>query len=168
MAPSLLFDISGIDLDRVLYDVEDIDRINPHRGAMRMIDAISYASDDGIYWAAFKDIRPDEFWVPGHIPGQPIFPGVLMIEAAAQLASFSCLRRMPKASFMGFVGVDKVKFRGQVVPGDRLYVLCDEIEFRPRRCVCLTQGLVNDELVFEAVITGMPMTVRSGAAAGER
>ena len=168
MAPKLLFDTSGLDLERVAFDVDAIDQINPHRGAMRLLDAIVHLSDDHKQLVAYRDVRDDEFWAAGHIPGQPIFPGVLMIEAAAQLASFSCLRRMPKASFMGFVGVDKVKFRGQVVPGDRLYVLCDEIEFRPRRCVCLTQGLVNDELVFEAVITGMPMTVRSGAAAGER
>ncbi len=110
---------------------------------------------------AYKDIREDEFWVAGHIPGQPIFPGVLMIEAGAQLASFSCLQRMPGQAFMGFAGVECVKFRGQVFPGDRLYILLKEREFRRRRCVCDIQGLCRGTQVFEGVITGMPMQVKS-------
>ncbi len=157
MAPQLLFDISGIDLEKNVYTTADIERVNPHRGAMRMIDAIVYQSDDHKRFIAYKDIRQDAFWVPGHIPGRPIFPGVLMIEAGAQLSSFMCLSLTPKQSFMGFAGVDDVKFRGQVVPGDRLYILCEQLEFRPRRSICKTQGLVNNRLVFEATITGMPM-----------
>lgn len=160
MPPTHLFDISEIDLDRVLYGVEDIERINPHRGEMRMIDAISYASEDEVHWAAYKDVRDDEFWVPGHIPGQPVFPGVLMVEAVAQLASYRCLRAMPECQFMGFAGIDGVKFRGQILPGDRLYMLLKQIEFRPRRCICDAQGYANDTLVFEGRITGMPMKVR--------
>jgi len=109
------------------------------------------------YAVAWRDVRDDEFWVPGHIPGRPLFPGVLMIEAAAQLASFMVLRRLPDHDFLGFAGVDDVKFRGQVVPGDRLYVLMEQTEFRRRRCICNTQGLVRGEIVFEATITGMPM-----------
>lgn len=164
MAPTLLFDIAGIDLDRVLYDVEEIDRINPHRGAMRMVDAIVHTSEDETQWLAYKDILGDEFWVPGHIPGQPIFPGVLMIEAAAQLASFRCLKAMPEFHFMGFAGVDHVKFRGQVLPGDRLYILLHQRELRRRRCVCEAQAVCNDTLVFEGVITGMPMQVKQASA----
>jgi len=157
MAPLLLFDISEIDLNQIVYGTDEIEKINPHRGAMRMIDAIVYESEDGNRFIAYKDIRHEEFWVPGHIPGRPIFPGVLMIEASAQLSSFMCLRLMPEQKFMGFAGVDNVKFRGQVVPGDRLYILTEQSEFRTRRSICKTQGLVNGKLVFEATITGMPM-----------
>lgn len=161
MAPTLLFDISRIDMDNVQHDAAYIEQINPHRGAMRLLDGIIWASDDKTRLVAYRDVGHDEFWVPGHIPGTPVFPGVLMIEAAAQLASLSCLCRMPGQSFMGFAGVDQVKFRGQVVPGDRLIVLCDQTEFRPRRCTCKAQALVNGQLVFEGVITGMPMQVKS-------
>ena len=164
MAPILLFDITGIDLDQVTYDADQIEKINPHRGAMRMIDAIAYSNSDFTELVAYRDIGEDEFWVPGHIPGNPLFPGVLMIEAAAQLASFSCLKRMPDESFMGFAGVDSVKFRGQVLPGDRLYVILKEREFRRRRCICDAQGLCNDTLVFETTITGMPMKVKEAQA----
>lgn len=161
MAPPLLFDISGIDQSRLQYSVEDIERVNPHRGAMRLIDGICYADELFETCLAFKDVKHDEFWVPGHIPGRPIFPGVLMIEAAAQLASFTCLSRMEGESFMGFGGVDKVKFRDQVLPGDRLLILLKQTEFRRRRCVCSVQGLVEGRLVFEGIITGMPMSVKS-------
>ncbi|MEO1237997.1 MAG: beta-hydroxyacyl-ACP dehydratase, partial [Planctomycetota bacterium] len=75
----------------------------------------------------------------------------------AQLSSFITLRKLTDQAFMGFVGVDGVKFRGQVTPGDRLLILCRETQHRPRRCTCLVQGLVDGQLVFEAIIKGMPM-----------
>lgn len=155
MAPPLLFDISALNPDELVYDVAGIEAINPHRGPMRQLDGVFYEQDGRL--AAVRDIRHDEFWVDGHIPGRPLFPGVLMIEAAAQLSSFYCLKRMADVQFMGFAGVDGVKFRGQVKPGDRLIVLVQEIEFRRRRCVCDSQGVVDGTLVFEARITGMPI-----------
>ncbi|WP_200761729.1 3-hydroxyacyl-ACP dehydratase FabZ family protein [Poriferisphaera corsica] len=140
-----------------MRDVSFIESINPHRGCMRLLDGIIYEDIPTGELIAFKDIGDDEFWVPGHIPGRPIFPGVLMIEAAAQLASYMCLQKLVDQDFMGFAGVDSVKFRGQVRPGDRLHILIKETEFRRRRCVCKSQGLVDGNLVFEAIITGMPM-----------
>ena len=158
MAPQLLFDLSGIDLDHVDIDAGGIEAVNPHRGDMRMLDGIiwhDHAGQTG-YTLAFKDIRDDEFWAPGHIPGRPLFPGVLMIEAAAQLASFMIIHYGGQSGFIGFVGCDKVKFRGQVVPGDRLLLLGDPTEVKPRRSICQLQAVVNGDLVFEAKITGMP------------
>jgi 3-hydroxyacyl-[acyl-carrier-protein] dehydratase len=157
MAPQLLFDISGIDLDHVAYGPEELERVNPHRGLMRMLDGITWISEDKTEGVAFREVRDDEFWVAGHLPGRPIFPGVLMLEAAAQFASYVTLIKMPEANFIGFAGLDKVKFRGMVVPGDRLYVLGRQTEFRRRRVVCDCQGLVNGNLAFEATVTGMPM-----------
>ena len=157
MVPSLLFDIAGIDLNQVRVNAEGIERVNPHRGAMRLLDGIAYHDEGYTRAIAYKDVRADEFWVPGHIPGRPIYPGVLMIESAAQLASYLTLIRLGGQRFMGFAGVDGVKFRGQVGPGDRLLLLGQEVEFRPRRSICKAQGLVRGTLVFEATITGMPM-----------
>ena len=124
-----------------------------------MLDGIIWQSEVGgfIRALAFHDVREDEFWVDGHIPGRPVFPGVLMIETAAQLASFLFIRRMNLEGFVGFAGVNHVKFRGQVVPGDRFHMLCVEKDLRRRRSICATQGLVNGQLVFEAEVTGMPM-----------
>jgi len=155
MAPKLLFPLDGIDLTRVLHDAAAIEAVNPHRGAMRLIDAIVWECDDPVRLIAHKHVHHDEFWVPGHLPGRPLFPGVLMVEAAAQVASYASLTR-GKMRFMGFAGIDAVKFRGQVKPGDRLDILCEQIELRPRRSICYTQGLVDGNLVFEAKVTGMP------------
>ncbi len=159
MAPTLIFDIADIDLTQVQYDTKAVEEANPQRGDMRHLDGIIFHKDNGKPHAialGYKDIRDDEFWVPGHIPGRPIFPGVLMIEAAAQLSAFLMKKRLPNVTFAGFTGIDNVKFRGQVVPGDRLYILGKEIQIKPRRFICQCQALVNGSLVFEAKITGMP------------
>jgi len=157
MAPAFLFDLTGVDLNRVLHGVDEIEKTNPHRGAMRMLDAVTLMDNETHCFAAYKDVRDDEFWVPGHIPGRPIFPGVLMIEAAAQLASFMMLRWLKIDGFIGFAGVDGVKFRGQVVPGDRFHLIGTQVDLRKRRSICAVQGLVRGTMVFEAQITGMPI-----------
>jgi 3-hydroxyacyl-[acyl-carrier-protein] dehydratase len=161
MASPPLFDFAQCDVSRPQFDIAAIDAVNPQRPPMRMLDAVVWERADHHEAVAYKDIGADEFWVPGHIPGRPLFPGVLMIEAAAQLASFVILRRFAADGdphpFMGFVGLDSVKFRGQVVPGDRLIVIGQLVEYRQRRCICDTQGWVHDTLVFEARITGMVM-----------
>lgn len=157
MAPSLLFDTSGIDLDRIVCDVSEIERINPHRGLMRLLDGIVYYEPEACRHVAYHDAREDAFWVPGHIPGRPLMPGVLMVEAAAQLASYATITSLPGIAFMGFARLDDVKFRGQVTPGQRLYLLTEMLELRPRRSICMAQGVVDGELAFECKITGMPM-----------
>ena len=104
-----------------------------------------------------KHVRDDEFWVAGHIPGRPLMPGVLMIEAAAQLCSLlqRTAHKTRRSSFLGFTRCDDVAFRGQVVPGDTLYLLAKEISYHPRRFVSAAQAITNGQLVFEATITGM-------------
>ncbi len=159
MPPKALLDLSTIDLRRVQFDAAAIEAVNPHRGHMRMLDGVIYEAPDRKSAVAFKDVRADEFWVAGHIPGRPLFPGVLMIEAAAQLASFVMLRQLPEdqRQFMGFVEANAAKFRAQVVPGDRLLLVAREAQTRRRRTVCEAQGWVNSTMVFEVAVTGMLM-----------
>lgn len=157
MAPTLLFDLNAVDLTQQVRGVADIEAVNPHRGAMRLLDGIIWEDIPESKAIAYKDIRDDEFWVPGHIPDRPIFPGVLMIEAAAQMASYLTLGLFPELGFLGFAGVDGVKFRGTVTPGDRLHILIQGTNMKPRRSICQAQGVVGDRLVFEAKITGMPV-----------
>src|SRR4051812_12698362 len=157
MPPQLLFDISGIDLNRTLFDQEAIRESNPQRGDMEMLNAIVFAKPEQGQIIGYKDVRDDEFWVPGHIPGRPLFPGVLMIETGAQLASFYTKAVLKWPGFVGFGGVDGVKFRTAVVPGKRLYIVGLLTWQRHRRIGCKVQGLVDGQVTFEAEITGAQM-----------
>ncbi len=80
-----------------------------------------------------------------------------MIEAAAQLCSLlhKCAHPISGSKFLGFTRCDEVVVRGQVIPGDTLYLLAKELSFRPRRFVSAAQAIVGNRLVFEAKITGM-------------
>lgn len=154
MPPQLLFDIGPIDLNQVLFDQEQVRQINPQRGDMEQLNGIVYADPDLGRIIGFKDVRDDEFWVSGHIPGRPLLPGVLMIEAGAQLASFYTRHFMKWTGFIGFGGVDECKFRQQVVPGCRMYLVSQKTSERHRRVQCRVQGVVDGNIVFEATITG--------------
>jgi len=157
MAPPLLVDLSRIDLARVVVPLSGIRECNPHRFEMEMLSGIIHIDTAAGEIVAYKDVRANEFWVRGHIPGRPLMPGVLMIEAAAQMSSFYYKYVQKDPRFLGFGGVDGVKFRGQVVPGDRLLLVGKVVEIRNRRAVFDTQGVVGDRLAFEARITGMPI-----------
>jgi len=155
VASELLFDLRAIDLNRVALSAEDVGKINPQAGPMRQLDHVIWFSDDLRQSLGVKQITEDEFWVPHHIPGRPMMPGVLMIEAAAQASSVLYQQRVDEPRFVGFTRCDQTVFRKQVVPGDTLYLLTEEVDFRKRRFICATQAVVNDELAFESRITGM-------------
>lgn len=154
MPPQLLYDISGIDLNRIVFDQEAIREANPQRGAMEHLNAIVYADGSLGRIAGYKDVRHDEFWVEGHIPGRPLLPGVIMIEAGAQLASLYCRKFIGWTGFIGFAGAEDIRFRQPVPPGKRLYLFGQQIAVRHRRTTCKVQGLVDGNLVFECTIHG--------------
>ena len=154
MPPSYLFDISGLDLNRIAYDQEAIRECNPQRGAMEHLNAIVYADGELDRIVGYKDVRHDEFWVEGHIPGRPLLPGVIMVEAGAQLASFYTRKFVGWKGFIGFGGAEEIRFRQPVTPGRRLYLLGLKTWERHRRVCCKIQGLVDGALVFEASIIG--------------
>ena len=155
MPPPLIFDISTIDLDAVLFNQEQVRQCNPQRGDMEQLNGITHADSSKGEIVGFKNVGADEFWVSGHIPGRPLLPGVLMIECAAQLASFYTRQFVGWKGFIGFGGVDGCKFRQQVTPCQKMYVLCKKTAERHHRITCKTQGVVNGQLVFEAEIVGM-------------
>ena len=156
MPPQTILDISRLDTSQVIVPRDEIYKVNPQAFEFSMLDGILLADREQGIMAAYRDVKDDEFWVRGHIPGRPVFPGVLMIEAAAQLLSYFVMSTVSDGRFLGFGGVDKVKFRGQVVPGDRLIIVGKLLEARHgRRYVGLTQGFVRGQMVYEGVITGM-------------
>lgn len=157
MPPQLLFDISNIDLNLVKVDQEGIRKVNPQRGDMEHLNAVSWYNDEGLV-LGYKDVRDNEFWVSGHIPGRPLLPGVLMIEAAAQLCGYYTKAVLGMGGFIGFGGVQECRFRLPVVPGQRLYLLAQQLNARHRRVTSRVQGLVNGQLVFESTIIGAAMS----------
>jgi len=157
--PELLVDLDTIDLTQVQFTIDQIREINPQRYEMEHLSGIiTYRPDEG-YVVGYKDVRDDEFWVSGHIPGRPLLPGVIMIEAAAQLSSFYYKMHMGKDDprFVGFGGVTDVKFRRTVAPGQRLLILARVQELKSRRAVFATQEVVDGTLAFEGTIIGMPV-----------
>jgi 3-hydroxyacyl-[acyl-carrier-protein] dehydratase len=170
LASQILFDLSCIDLDAVAVTPEEVARLNPQAGHMRHLDYVIWMARDYSQSLGVKRVRHDEFWVAGHIPGRPLLPGVIMIEAGAQLASVAYRHRMRNPQFMAFTHIDNAVFRAQVVPGDTLYLLAHERKFQPRRFVCDIQGVVRDTLAFEATISGITLgeiqPLSAGAPAG--
>ena len=155
MPRAAFLDVSELDLSHVIANRKGIEKVNPHRHEFALLDAVVLLDKDKGLIAGYRDCRSDEFWVRGHIPGRPIFPGALMIETAAQLVSYYVMKTSPGNGFLGFGGVDDVKFRGSVTPGQRVVMLGKMVEMRPRRCVGATQAFVDGKMVYEGLITGM-------------
>jgi len=158
-----ILDLKSIDLTAVAADRSGVAARIPHRGDMLQIDRIIWHDASFDHGVAVKHVRSDEFWVPGHIPGNPLMPGVLMLEAGAQLASWLYYSRCDEDWFAGFTRIDDAKFRGRVVPGDDLHLLCKCLKYTPKRIVCVNQGGVNGQIVCESTITGMAFP-KMGAA----
>jgi len=157
MAASLFIDLSTVDLNRVIATREQIYARLPHRYEFMQLDAIVYLDKQQALAIARRDVRADEFWVRGHIPGRPLLPGVLMIESAAQMASYLVCEFHSYDKFLGFAAVDNVKFRAAVSPPATMYILMKLVEARVRRTVADAQGVIDGKLVFEGRITGMPI-----------
>jgi 3-hydroxyacyl-[acyl-carrier-protein] dehydratase len=155
MPPKPLLDPAQLDFNKVVATRDEIYSWNPHRFEFQMLDRLIHLDYTTGLLAGYHDVREDEFWVRGHIPGRPIMPGVLMIESGAQLVSYYAMTATKRHDFLGFAGVDDVRFRGQVVPGQRLLVVGQMLELRPRRCLGTTQAFVNGSMVYEGLITGM-------------
>jgi 3-hydroxyacyl-[acyl-carrier-protein] dehydratase len=162
MPPAAIVDPATIDTSRILVDQEAIRRLNMQRFEMEQLTAIVHLDIESHIIAGYKDVRPDEFWVRGHMPGFPLLPGVLICETAAQLCSYYChtLHLISEEGFVGFGGMEDVRFRGQVRPGDRLLVIAKAVRVHRRQTVFETQGFVEGNMVYHGRIIGVPLTTR--------
>ncbi|MEL6741684.1 MAG: 3-hydroxyacyl-ACP dehydratase FabZ family protein [Planctomycetota bacterium] len=152
---ALLFEIDGLDLDAVHDDREGIARWIPHRGQMALLDAVVWVDNPVSRAIGRWDVGHDEFWVEGHFPGLPLLPGVLQLEAGAQLACYAYNNRQGGELVGAFVRIENAVFRRSVSPGDRLLLLVSEVKISPRRFISDIQGVVDGQVAFEARITGM-------------
>jgi len=160
-AKELIVDPAVCDFDRPIATVEEIRKRNPQRFEMEQLTAIVYLDAVQKKIAGYKDVRHDEFWVRGHMPNMPLMPGVLMIEAAAQLLSFFAgALDLTGGKVVGFGGLEEVSFRGPVIPGDRLFISCEATKIRAGRMIISRfQGLVRQTLVVDGILKGIVLPV---------
>ena len=144
-----------MDFTRVLYDHATIYERMPQAFEFALIDAVCLLDRDKGLAVAYRDCRPDEWWVRGHVPGNPIFPGVLQLESAAQLTAFMTRYVDCYDGFIAFGGVENCRFREVVTPPARFVLIAQITENRSRRVRSRTQGVVDGKLVFEADVIGM-------------
>jgi len=150
-----LFDVSGLDTSSLALSRRDLEAWNPHRGEIVQLDGVVWHNEHHTRALGIKHVRDDEFWVTGHFPGRPVMPGVLMIEAGAQLASYLFYARRGAPCIAGFTRIEDTVFRNSVRPGQDLLLLCEEIRYRPRRFISEIQGLADGKVAFYSRITGM-------------
>lgn len=138
-----------------MLNQEQIKAIIPHRDPFLLIDEIT-DYEVGKYAVGKKFVKMDESYFKGHFPGQPVMPGVLIIESLAQVGAVSLLL-MPE--FQGkiafFAGIEKAKFRKSVLPGDTLRLECTLTRVRRQFGVGEAKAYVGEELICEATISFM-------------
>lgn len=158
MSKNPIVDFSEFDQDNVVVDREAICRVNPHRFEMTLLDGILLLEEDRA--VGFIDVKDDAFWVRGHFPGKPLMPGVLICECAAQLCSYYSLasKIVDQGYVVGLGGLDDVRFRGPVVPGDRLIVMLKKGRVRKNALFHAEfQGYVDESLVVDGLIKGVAL-----------
>jgi 3-hydroxyacyl-[acyl-carrier-protein] dehydratase len=159
MPPVLHYDPARLDFSKIVADAEAIHRVNPQRYEMEQLTAIVFVDPALHVIAGYKDVLPDEFWVRGHMPGYPLLPGVLMCEAAAQLCSYYIATNgLMHGDFIGFGGLENVRFRAPVRPNDRLVLIGKAVKLNRRQTIFNVQGFVGAAMVFHADVLGVPLT----------
>ena len=158
-AKDFIVDPADIDTSRIVADLGAIRQFLPQRDAMEQLTAIVVDDLERHICIGYRDITADDFWVSGHMPGMPIMPGVIMCEIAAQVLTYHIQKNdLSGADVVGFGGMDGVKFRGVVKPGDRLVMAVQVTKHRRGRMVnCRFQGIVGDSLVCEGELSGVAL-----------
>lgn len=153
-----IIDPSCYDLEKPIATIEDIRKYNQQRFEMERLTAVVYEDAERSASVGYSDMPEDDFWIRGHMPGFPLLPGVLMCEAAAQLCSYYVTKhKMFGEAVMGFAGLEEVKFRGMVRPGDRLVLQSELVKLRRILVIARFMAIVKDNVVCEGIIKGVPL-----------
>ncbi|YAI81647.1 MAG: 3-hydroxyacyl-ACP dehydratase FabZ [cyanobacterium endosymbiont of Rhopalodia sterrenbergii] len=136
---------------RTTFTVQEIQELLPHRYPFALVDRIiDYVPGEKA--VGIKNVTINEQFFTGHIPARPIMPGVLIIESMAQVGGV-ILTLLPgmKGQFFAFAGIDKVRFRLPVIPGDQLVMTVELLAFKRNRIAKMKgQGVVDEQVVVQA------------------
>jgi len=131
---------------------QEIQEIIPHRYPFLMVDRI-IELEEGKRAVGIKNVSSNEPFFQGHFPGHPIMPGVLIMEALAQVGAVVILKMPEYAGHLAlFAGLDDVKFKRQVIPGDQLRLEVELIKFRKTFGVAQGKAYVGETLVAEGTL----------------
>ncbi|MDR1270522.1 MAG: beta-hydroxyacyl-ACP dehydratase [Planctomycetaceae bacterium] len=154
----LIVDPSCYDENKPIAGIEEIRRFNTHRFEMEQLTGILYENFEEKSAVGYLDTSEKSFWVRGHMPDFPLMPGVIMCESAAQLTSFFANKYdlMP-GCMIGLGGLESVRFRGIVRPGDRFVVQAKLVHSKKILIAAEFVGLVGHHLVCEGIVKGVPI-----------
>lgn len=145
-----------------VYDILDIMKVLPHRYPFLLVDKVTEVSETG--GKGYKNVTMNEEFFQGHFPGRPVMPGVLIVEGMAQCSGFIALKILEKTDpkfdpnkpkIILFMMIDKVKFRRQVLPGDKLDYEITVMKLSSRIAKFAGVATVNGEKAAEAEMTAM-------------
>jgi UDP-3-O-[3-hydroxymyristoyl] N-acetylglucosamine deacetylase/3-hydroxyacyl-[acyl-carrier-protein] dehydratase len=134
-----------------MMDIQDILGVLPHRYPFLLVDRI-IEIETGKRIVGIKNVTINEPFFPGHFPGHPVMPGVLIVEAMAQTGGMLLLGQVddPEGKVVYFMAIDSVKFRKPVVPGDQLRLELEMLKFRGKTCRMRGVAFVDGQVVAEA------------------
>ncbi|MFF2483682.1 3-hydroxyacyl-ACP dehydratase FabZ [Paenibacillus sp. NPDC058071] len=132
-----------------MLDINQIQEVIPHRPPFLLIDRILEV-EPGVRAVGIKNVTMNEPFFTGHFPGYPVMPGVLIIEALAQVGTVAMLMVEENRGKLGFfAGIDGVRFRGQVTPGDTLTLSVEITRFKGKIGKGQAIAKVGDKVVAE-------------------
>ena len=138
----------------MLYDIEQIKQIIPHRDPMLMVDCIEQLDQEAGTVVGTKTFTGEEEFFKGHFPGNPVVPGVFLIEALAQTGAFAILSREEYLGKTGyFASWDKIKFRRKVLPGDTVTLKVQLVKIRGKIVVADGTAYVGEEKAAQGTFT---------------
>ncbi len=156
----MIYDLERVDPEGSALDLDTIHRFLPQRHEFAMVDRVCHLDREERVIVAIKDFGAEDWWTKGHFPGRPLVPGVLLTEASAQVATllWKALSTLEIADrTVVFGGLERVRFRGQVVPPARVFFLAREgrISGGGRMARFPTQAIHDGRVVYEGEIIGV-------------